>query len=189
MWLKFHEWGRRYSGANGFYMIDILGTLVLVVTDEDVAEELMVRRAKYNSDRPEIRSIVDSKSTDGSMEYLPLMGKNQYWARQRRLTHAYLTEASNSHYHGIMYHEAKRWLVRLIERPDNFQFSLEDMASKVMCQLTWDDPSLSEYCTKSAWGLLTQMSPAGPITNVFYAFVALARDNESLENSRAQASR
>lgn len=40
------------------------------------------------------------------------------------------------------------------------------MASKVMCQLTWDDPSISEYCTKSAWGLLTQMSPAGPITNV-----------------------
>lgn len=65
-----------------------------------------------------------------------------------------------------MYHEAKRWLVRLIENPDGFQSSLEDMASKVMCQLTWDDPSLSEYCTKSAWGLLTQMSPAGPITNV-----------------------
>ena len=66
-----------------------------------------------------------------------------------------------------MYHEAKRWLSRLIQEPDNFQSSLEDMASKVMCQLTWDDPSLSEYCTKSAWGLLTQMSPAGPITNVF----------------------
>lgn len=40
------------------------------------------------------------------------------------------------------------------------------MASKVMCTLTWDDPSLSEYCTTSAWGLLRQMSPAGPITNV-----------------------
>ncbi|KAI0512737.1 cytochrome P450 [Xylaria bambusicola] len=166
MWIKLHEWARQYSGPNGFYMIDILGTAILVVTDESVAEELMVRRAKYNSDRPEIRSIVDSKSTHGSMEYLPLMGKNQYWARQRRLTHAYLTEASNAHYHGVMYHEAKRWLVRLIERPDDFQYSLEDMASKVMCQLTWDDPSLSEYCTKSAWGLLTQMSPAGPITNV-----------------------
>lgn len=65
------------SGSNGFYMVDILGTPILVVTDEVVAEELMVRRAKYNSDRPEIRSIVDSKSTDGSMEYLPLMGKNR----------------------------------------------------------------------------------------------------------------
>lgn len=65
-----------------------------------------------------------------------------------------------------MYHEAKRWNMRLLENPDDFGFSLEDMASKVMCQLTWDNPDLSEYCTKSAWGLLTQMSPAGPISNV-----------------------
>lgn len=57
-------------------------------------------------------------------------------------------------------------MARLLENPEDFQNSLEDMSSKVMCQLTWDDPSLSEYCTKSAWGLLTQMSPAGPITNV-----------------------
>ncbi|KAI3320401.1 cytochrome P450 [Xylariaceae sp. AK1471] len=167
MWLKFQEWGNQYSGINGFYMTKMLGATFLIVTDEAVAEELMVKRARHNSDRPTIRSLVDSKSTDGSMEYLPLMGKNQYWARQRRLTHAYLTEASNANYYGVMYHEAKRWLMRLIENPDNFQFALEDMASKVMCQLTWDDPSLSEYCTKSAWELLTQMSPAGPITNVF----------------------
>jgi len=65
-----------------------------------------------------------------------------------------------------MYFEAKRWLMKLLRDPDDFQASLEDMASKVMCQLTWDDPSLSEYCTKSAWGLLTQMSPAGPLTNI-----------------------
>lgn len=65
-----------------------------------------------------------------------------------------------------MYLEAKRWLARLIQEPDNFQASLEDMASKIMCQLTWDDPSLSERLTPSAWGLLRQMSPAGPITNV-----------------------
>ncbi|KAI1338226.1 cytochrome P450 [Xylariaceae sp. FL0016] len=166
MWMKFQEWADVYSGDNGFYLTEMLGAKFLVVTDEKVAEDLLVKRAKYNSDRPVIRSLFDSKSTHGSMEYLPLMGKNQYWARQRRLTHAYLTDASNSHYHGTMYHEAKRWLVRLLEDPDDFQFSLEDMASKVMCQLTWDDPSLSEYCTKSAWGLLTQMSPAGPITNV-----------------------
>ncbi|KAI1170148.1 cytochrome P450 [Nemania sp. FL0916] len=166
MWLKFYEWAIQYGGPNGFYMTEILGNPILVVTDEAVAEELLVKRARYNSDRPMIRSIFDSKSNEGSMEYLPLMGKNQYWARQRRLTHAYLTEASNAGYYGVMYHEAKRWLARLIENPDNFQSSLEDMASKVMCQLTWDDPSLSEYCTKSAWGLLTQMSPAGPITNV-----------------------
>ncbi|CAJ2506739.1 Uu.00g079250.m01.CDS01 [Anthostomella pinea] len=166
MWLKFQEWAQQYSGENGFYMTEMLGSKFLVITDEKVAEELLIKRARYNSDRPVIRSLFDSKSTHGSGEYLPLMGKNKYWARQRKLTHGYLTEASNEHYYGVMYHESKRWMARLIENPDDFRFSLEDMASKVMCQLTWDDPSLSEYCTKSAWGLLTQMSPAGPLTNV-----------------------
>jgi hypothetical protein len=40
------------------------------------------------------------------------------------------------------------------------------MASKITCTLTWDDPSVSEQNTKSALGLLTQISPAGPITNL-----------------------
>jgi hypothetical protein len=62
-------------------MTEMLGATFLVVTDEAVAEELMVKRARYNSDRPMIRSLVDSKSTDGSMEYLPLMGKNRKSSR------------------------------------------------------------------------------------------------------------
>lgn len=89
-----------------------------------------------------------------------------YWARQRKFVHAFLTEGANAHYYGAMYFETKRWCMRLLEDPDNFAFSLEDMCSKVMAELTWDDPNQSEYLTKSAWGLLTQMSPAGPITNL-----------------------
>ena len=90
----------------------------------------------------------------------------EYWARQRKFTHSYLTGATNARYNGIMEFEAKRWMARLLENPDDFVFSLEDMCSKVMCQLTWADHSLSIPLTPSAWGLLTQMSPAGPITNV-----------------------
>ncbi|KAF2806384.1 cytochrome P450 [Mytilinidion resinicola] len=163
MWLKFKDWADEYGPI---YRTKMLGANFVIVSDEKMAEELLVKRAKVYSDRPVIRSLFDSKSTHGSMEYLPLMGRNEYWSRQRKFTHAYLTEASNAHYHGLMDFEVKRWLYNLLKEPDNFSFSLEDMASKVMCQLTWDDPSLSAYCTKSAWGLLTQMSPAGPITNV-----------------------
>ncbi|KAI1393123.1 cytochrome P450 [Hypoxylon trugodes] len=166
MWLKFKEWADKYGRTNGFFFTEMLGAKFLVVSDEKVAEELLVKRAKFNSDRPMVRSLFDSKSTYGSMEYLPLMGRNQYWARQRRFTHSHLTDASNAHYYGVMYHEAKRWLVRLMENPDDFANSLEDMASKIMCQLTWDDLTISEECTISAKGLLRQMSPAGPITNV-----------------------
>jgi len=62
--------------------------------------------------------------------------------------------------------KVNRWLYILLKESNNFGFSLEDIASKVMCQLTWGDPSLSAYCTKSAWGLLAQMPPAGSITNL-----------------------
>ncbi|ORY10343.1 cytochrome P450 [Clohesyomyces aquaticus] len=163
MWLKFYEWSKMYGPI---YRTKMLGANFVVISDETMAEEILVKRAKVYSDRPQIRSLFDSKSTHGSMEYLPLMGKNHYWARQRKFTHSYITEATNRSYNGVMEFEVKRWLNILLTEPDNFGYSLEDMASKVMCTLTWDDDKLSSYCTPSAWGLLTQMSPAGPITNV-----------------------
>ncbi|KAF1843536.1 cytochrome P450 [Cucurbitaria berberidis CBS 394.84] len=180
MWLKFKEWGDMYGPI---YRTKMLGSNFIIISDETIAEEMLIKKAKLYSDRPEIKSLFDAKSTYGSMEYLPLMGKNrktvhyrsashvanscsEYWARQRKFTHSYLTGATNAQYYGIMELEAKRWLYRLVEDPDDFAFSLEDMCSKVMCQLTWDDDSLSVPLTPSAWGLLTQMSPAGPITNV-----------------------
>ncbi|CAI6337428.1 unnamed protein product [Periconia digitata] len=163
MWLKFKEWADIYGPI---YRTKMLGANFIIISDESVAEDILVRRGKINSDRPEIRSLFDAKSTHGSMEYLPLMGRNQYWARQRKFTHSQLTEATNARYYGIMEFEVKRWLNLLVHEPDNFYFSLEDMASKIMSQLVWDDHTVSTALTPSAWGLLTQMSPAGPITNV-----------------------
>lgn len=75
MWLKFKEWADKYA-VDGFYKTEMLGAKFLVVSDEKVAEDLLVKRARFNSDRPEIKSLFDSKSSLGSMEYLPLMGKN-----------------------------------------------------------------------------------------------------------------
>lgn len=76
MWLKLKEWSDKY-GKDGFYYTEMLGAKVLVVSEEKICEELLVKRAKYNSDRPMVRSLFDSKSTYGSMEYLPLMGHNR----------------------------------------------------------------------------------------------------------------
>lgn len=74
MWLKFKEWADIYGPI---YYTSMLGTKFVVISDEKMAEELLVKRAKLYSDRPAVRSLFDSKSTYGSMEYLPLMGKNR----------------------------------------------------------------------------------------------------------------
>ena len=52
----------------------MLGAEFIIISDEAVAEELLVKRAKNLSDRPAMRSLFDSKSSQGSTEYLPLMG-------------------------------------------------------------------------------------------------------------------
>lgn len=75
MWIKFKEWADEYA-RDGFYRTEMLGAKFLVISDEKVAEDLLVKKAKFNSDRPAITSLFDPKSTFGSMEYLPLMGKN-----------------------------------------------------------------------------------------------------------------
>lgn len=56
------------------------------------------------------------------------------------------------------------WL--LTKQPDEAQNLLEDMASRIMCTLAWDEPSVSKKNTIDARDLLHQISPCGPITNL-----------------------
>lgn len=69
MWLKFMEWADIYGPI---YKTSMLGTDFLIVSEEKIAEELLVKKAKHNSDRPKVPSLFDSKH-----DYLPLMGKNR----------------------------------------------------------------------------------------------------------------
>ena len=80
MWLKFKEWSDKYGPI---YYTEMLGAKFVIISDESIAEELLVKRARVNSDRPMMRSVTDSKSTEGGMEYLPLMGRNSELKQQR----------------------------------------------------------------------------------------------------------
>jgi len=74
MWNKFKEWSDEFGPI---YYTSMLGSKFLIISDESICEDLLVKRAKIYSDRPAMKSLFDSKSTHGSMEYLPLMGKNR----------------------------------------------------------------------------------------------------------------
>lgn len=73
MWLKFYEWSQKYGPI---YRTKMLGANFIIISDEKVCDEILTKKAKIYSDRPEIKSLFDAKSTYGSMEYLPLMGRN-----------------------------------------------------------------------------------------------------------------
>jgi hypothetical protein len=65
-----------------------------------------------------------------------------------------------------MDYEVKRMLFEVMQNPGDIQVLLEDMASRVMCTLAWDEPSVSKKNTCDARDLLLQISPCGPITNL-----------------------
>ena len=88
MWLKFKEWSDVYGPI---YYTEMLGAKFVIISDEKIAEELLVKRAKFNSDRPRMMSVTDSKSTDGGMEYLPLMGRNREFPNYYPYGHPLLT--------------------------------------------------------------------------------------------------
>jgi hypothetical protein len=181
MWIKLKEWSDEYGPI---YMTTMFGHKLLVLSEESIVEDLLVKRAKVYSDRPPMQSVVDSKSTHGSMEYLPLMGKNgklfvkshgakvqhsshlEYWHRQRKWAHLAISQTAKLNYRGVMDHEVSRMLFNCIEQPDDIQVHLEDMASKIMCTLAWDEPRFSKRNTGDARDLLHAISPCGPITNV-----------------------
>ena len=73
LWLKLKEWADIHGPI---YRFKVLSKRSVVVSDESVAKDLLVKRADINSSRPTVRSVFDTKAELGSLEYLPLMGKN-----------------------------------------------------------------------------------------------------------------
>jgi hypothetical protein len=68
---KFKAWGDRYGPI---YQVTIFGVNHIWLSSEKIAKELLEgKRSVYNSDRPAIRNVHDSK---GSGDYLPLLGHN-----------------------------------------------------------------------------------------------------------------
>lgn len=59
MWTKFYEWGVQYGPI---YRTSMLGANFIIISDEKVAEDILVKRAKTFSDRPAMKSLFDSKS-------------------------------------------------------------------------------------------------------------------------------
>lgn len=65
--------------------------------------------------------------------------------------------------------EAKRLLNTILTANSDFKTisgALETFASRTICRIVWDNPAHAEDLKESAWLLLNQMSPAGPITNL-----------------------
>ena len=58
LWLKFQEWAAEHGPI---YQTRAVDQTFIIVSDEKIAEELLVKRGHIYSGRPQIRSLIDHK--------------------------------------------------------------------------------------------------------------------------------
>lgn len=70
MWRKFKEWADIHGPI---YQTSVPGATFVIVSDEQIAEELLIKRGHIYSGRPQIRALIGHKE---GIEYLALMDRH-----------------------------------------------------------------------------------------------------------------
>jgi len=83
MWLKFKEWADIYGPI---YQTKMLNQDFIIVSDEKIAEELLVKRGHIYSGRPQIRSLFRHKEGPAYVALMDRHGMFMPLSRHRRQT-------------------------------------------------------------------------------------------------------
>ncbi|KAI8304093.1 hypothetical protein K4K59_012912 [Colletotrichum sp. SAR11_240] len=159
MWLKLKEWADEFGPI---YQTSMLGQKFVIISDEEMAQELLVKNGNNFAGRPQIRALIDHKLGPA---YSALMDRHDTWKFQRKWVHAAMAAAHQQHFYGHIENEVKRWLVTLLLDPEKFHGNTRELTGRIISRLAWDDASLGKAYGDSAIATLTQMSVSGPVVN------------------------
>ncbi|KAI8635437.1 cytochrome P450 [Xylariaceae sp. FL1651] len=159
MWKKFKEWADIHGPI---YRTSMLGQQFIIISDEKIAEELLVKRGNNYAGRPQIRALFDHKTGPG---YVALMDRQSYWKEQRKWVHAAMADFHRHHFYGVIETEVRRFLAVLLIDPAKFHAYTREHCGRIMSRLAWDDATQGKENGDSADCTLGQMSVSGPIVN------------------------
>ncbi|KAI2464127.1 cytochrome P450 [Annulohypoxylon bovei var. microspora] len=159
-WLKFHEWSKEYGPI---YQTDMFGTAHVWISSEQIANDLLSRRAANYSDRPLIPNLPDNRT---SGNYLALSGRNETWKRQRKLCQQLMAVSAKSLLHDYPAKERDRFLYLLSQDPSQYREYVEQFTSRTVSRLSWGSPHPAQLLRVTTFGLLETISPSGALPNV-----------------------
>jgi hypothetical protein len=70
-WIKFADWAKQYGPI---YQVNIAGSNHVWISSDQIARDLLSKKASIYSDRPHIPALLEDNRDSGN--YLPLMSKN-----------------------------------------------------------------------------------------------------------------
>ncbi|KAF9877043.1 cytochrome p450 [Colletotrichum karsti] len=156
MWLKLKEWADEFGPI---YQTSMLGQKFIIISDEEMAQELLIKNGNSFAGRPQIRALIDHKLGPA---YSALMDRHDTWKYQRKWVHAAMASAHQHHFYGHIENEVKRWLVTLLLDPEKFHGNTRELTGRIISRLAWDDASLGKAYGDSAIETLTHLIRYNP---------------------------
>ncbi|KAK1756450.1 hypothetical protein QBC47DRAFT_460270 [Echria macrotheca] len=159
-WLKFYEWSKTYGPI---YQTKIFGTVHVWISSEQIAHDLLSRRAVIYSDRPMIPNLPDNRT---SGDYLALLGKTDTWKRQRKLCNHLMHTSALASLHGYPSLERDRFLYMMWHAPEQYIEWVEQFTSRTVSRLSWGSAHPAQVLRHTTFGLLETISPSGALPNL-----------------------
>ncbi|KAK5789863.1 hypothetical protein VI817_008986 [Penicillium citrinum] len=129
---KFKEWSDQYGPI---YQVNVLGKTHVVISSEDIANDLLALRGAHYSDRPPIVMLHELISANGNLGTTPL---NKYRRNSRELSAAALSSTSLKKWNAMQIDEAARLVLDLISMPDHYEYLFERYSSAVTLRLLYN---------------------------------------------------
>ncbi|TKA82463.1 hypothetical protein B0A49_00063 [Cryomyces minteri] len=164
---RFKQWADQFGPI---YQINVFGVNHVWVSTDKIATDLLVKRGTIYSDRPPINQLESSKTAP---EYLPLLGYNDVWKRQRKFVTQIMSQSARSAHLNLPLHESYQFLAELLKDPQRYEKLMEDYTGRVISRLAFGDVSVHPEVAIHSHGLLKAISPGAHLTNIIPALKRL----------------
>ncbi|KAK7048444.1 cytochrome P450 [Favolaschia claudopus] len=124
-WLTYTEWGKRYGHITHF---EAFGNHVVVLNSLKAATELLEKRTRNYSDRPNL-PIMDLM---GWGICLSIMRHGGVWRQYRRLFHQYFRRDAIPTYHPIYERKIQGFLRNLLSTPEHFVDHIKTLSAAII---------------------------------------------------------
>ncbi|KAI0669936.1 cytochrome P450 [Trametes maxima] len=125
-WLTFQRWAQEYGDI---FSISLLGQPVIVLNSVNAATDLLDRRSAKYSDRFK-STVVPLIGWDWNVA---LMSYGPQWRQTRRAFHEHFHQGAVHQYQSSQLSGARKYLTRLLARPDNFVHDLRyDLGATIL---------------------------------------------------------
>lgn len=124
-YIKFKEWADIYGPI---FKLEVLGTTHVIISTQQIAEDLMAKRGAIYSDRGNLHMV---KLVTGGGDLLAASSEGDYWRLGRRFAASMLTPALASQWEPFQEIESRKMVHAIIKDPSRYTFWFDRYATSV----------------------------------------------------------